>query len=290
MLELNNKQFDEERALYGSDGIILRGCIFDGPADGESALKESQNIESVDCIYNLRYPFWHDKNVQITAGEMTEKCRAAIWYSDAVKISGTIMRGIKAIRECTNVSLKNCCIVSPEFGWSLHHIRADNCTLSSEYALMRSSDLYFEDDKVEGKYAFQYIENAYFNNCLIDTKDAFWHARNVIVKNSRISGEYLAWYSDSITFDHCIISGTQPLCYCKNLKLIECRMNDTDLSFEKSDVEATLTAPIVSIKNPHSGIIHVPDVGQIIMDDPAAKGRIELKPSAHHYLCGQNKR
>ena len=38
--------FDEERALYGSNGIVVVKCRFDGPADGESALKESKNIES----------------------------------------------------------------------------------------------------------------------------------------------------------------------------------------------------------------------------------------------------
>ena len=51
-------------------------------------------------------------------------------------------------------------------------------------------------------------------------------------------------------------------------------MVDTDLSFERSDVEATLTAPIVSIKNPMSGHIYVPEAGEIIMDIDEAKGEI----------------
>ena len=42
---LKNETFDEERALYGSDGIEIENCRFDGPADGESALKESRNIK-----------------------------------------------------------------------------------------------------------------------------------------------------------------------------------------------------------------------------------------------------
>lgn len=41
---IENQTFDEERALYGSDGVMLEDCAFDGPADGESALKESRNI------------------------------------------------------------------------------------------------------------------------------------------------------------------------------------------------------------------------------------------------------
>ncbi|WP_442871105.1 DUF3737 family protein, partial [Acutalibacter muris] len=58
------------------------------------------------------------------------------------------------------------------------------------------------------------------------------------------------------------------------LKLVDCEMIDTDLSFERSEVEATLTAPIVSIKNPLSGHIYVPCVGEIIRDDPKSMGEV----------------
>ena len=51
-------------------------------------------------------------------------------------------------------------------------------------------------------------------------------------------------------------------------------MIDTDLSFERSEVEATLTVPIVSIKNPLSGHIYVPEVGELIMDIENAHGEV----------------
>ena len=94
------------------------------------------------------------------------------------------------------------------------------------------------------------------------------------MKNSTIKGEYFAWYSDGLTLINCKIIGTQPFCYCKNLKLIHCEMIDTDLCFEKSDVEATVTTPVLSIKNPHTGHIYVPQVGEVIMDDSEAKGEV----------------
>ena len=72
---VENKTLDMERALYGSDGIVLKHCAFDGPADGESALKESRNMEVENCFFNLRYPFWHDDGLNITGSEMTELCR-----------------------------------------------------------------------------------------------------------------------------------------------------------------------------------------------------------------------
>ena len=107
-------------------------------------------------------------------------------------------------------------------------------------------------------------------------RSAFWHAKNVVVRNSIIRGEYLAWYAENITFENCLITGTQPLCYCKGLKLINCRMEGADLAFEKSFVEATVTTPVISIKNPTEGYIKVAGVDEIIMDDPEAKCTIEI--------------
>ena len=274
MKTYENEKFDEERALYGSDGVVLKNCAFDGPADGESALKESRNIEVFNTFCNLRYPFWHDDHLKIDLCNMIQLCRAALWYSNDIEINSTKLHGIKALRECSNVTMKDCDIISPEFGWSVKNIKMENCTAQSEYFMMRSENLNFKNVDFKGKYSFQYIKNAVFEDCSFDTKDAFWHARNVTVKNSLVKGEYLAWYSDGLTLVNCKIIGTQPLCYCKNLKLINCQMIDADLCFEKSDVDAVITTPVISIKNPYSGKISVPCVGEIISDDEKAKADI----------------
>ena len=55
---------------------------------------------------------------------------------------------------------------------------------------------------------------------------------------------------------------------------IDCEMVDTDLAFERSEVEATVTTPVLSIKNPLSGRITVPAVGEIIRDIPQARGEV----------------
>ena len=274
-MTISGQTFDEERALYGQDGIVVEDCRFDGPADGESAFKEGKNIEVKDCFFNLRYPFWHDDNLTITGSEMTDKCRAALWYTNNATITETKMHGIKALRECSDIRIKQCDIISPEFGWSVNGIEMIDSSAESEYFMMRSNNLKFENVSLKGKYSFQYITDSVFENCNFNTKDAFWHAKNVVVRNSIVNGEYLAWYCENVTFENCTISGTQPLCYCKNLKLINCKMLDADLAFEKSDVEATVTTPMISIKNPLSGIINVPEVVEIIMDDPNAKGVVK---------------
>jgi hypothetical protein len=89
-----------------------------------------------------------------------------------------------------------------------------------------------------------------------------------------IKGEYLAWYCENVTFENCTIIGTQPLCYCRGLKMKDCRMIAADLSFERSEVEAEILTPVDSIKNPRKGYIRVPAVGEIIRDDPLSAGEI----------------
>lgn len=51
-------------------------------------------------------------------------------------------------------------------------------------------------------------------------------------------------------------------------------MVDTDLCFEKSEVEAEITTPVLSVKNPLAGHIYLPAVGEIIRDDPHSQGKI----------------
>lgn len=242
--------------------------------DGESALKEGRDIEVEHCFFNLRYPFWHDDGLKIIDSEMTELCRARLWYSEQAEIVNTKLHGIKALRECRDVLIRGCDIISPEFGWSVRGICMEDTKAVSEYFMMRAEDLTFTDVTFTGKYSFQYIRNATFENCVFDTKDAFWHGENITVKDSVVKGEYLAWYSDGLTLINCKIIGTQPFCYCKNLKLVNCAMIDTDLAFEKSEVEAVITTKVDSIKNPKSGQIQVPEVGEVIMDDKDAKGEV----------------
>lgn len=274
MKKYENQVFDQERALYGSDGIEVTGCRFDGPADGESALKESRNILVKDCFFNLRYPFWHDDHLTIRSSQMTELCRAALWYSEDITIEDSALHGIKALRECADVKISGSDIVSPEFGWSVRGLEMKDSSAQSEYFMMRSERLSFDNVKLKGKYSFQYITDSVFTNCDFDTKDAFWHAKNVLVKDSVIKGEYLAWYCENVTFENCTIIGTQPLCYCRGLTMKDCRMIAADLSFERSEVEAEILTPVDSIKNPRKGYIRVPAVGEIVRDDPLSAGEI----------------
>ena len=56
-------------------------------------------------------------------------------------------------------------------------------------------------------------------------------------------------------------------------------MNECDLAFEYSDVNADINGYVDSIKNPKSGEIYVDRIGEIITDDPVmnCSGQVILK-------------
>lgn len=265
--KIENKKFDEERALYNLKNTEIENCIFAGEQDGESVLKETRNISVKNSKFSLRYPLWHAQKYKLINSTFDEKTRAPIWYSQNGLVENCTLNGIKLLRECINTKIINSNIDSREFGWKCNNIELIDTKIQSEYIFLDSKNVRLNNVKFNGKYSFQYMENLEITNSVLDTKDAFWHSKNVTVKDSIVKGEYLAWFSENLTFINCKIIGTQPLCYCKNLKLINCTMEDTDLAFEYSEVEADIKGNILSIKNPKSGTIVADSVGEIINED-----------------------
>ena len=265
--EILEKQFDEERALYNLQDTDVIDCVFAGPADGESVLKEARNVKLENCSFSLRYPLWHVNKFHLHDSKMDELTRAAIWYATEGKITDSDLGGIKAVRECSDLVIRGCNIDSQEFGWKCENITVSDTKITAEYLFLDSKNVKLDHVQMKGKYSFQYMENLEIHNSFLNTKDAFWHSKNVTVVDSVVRGEYLGWFSENLTLINCKIIGTQPLCYCKNLRLQNCTMEECDLSFEYSDVIANVQGHVDSIKNPRSGVIVVDSVGDIIMGD-----------------------
>ncbi len=278
---IKNQTFDEERALYNLKDTLVESCKFEGPADGESALKEARNIHIKNCSFSLRYPFWHVESFKIENTQLDELTRAPIWYSHGGEIINCDIVGVKCLRESGDIKITDSRVKSEEFGWRCDNLEITDSEMESQYFLFEVKDTKIDNLKMKGKYSFQYTENLLIENSYLDTKDAFWHSENVTVKNCTVKGEYLAWYSENLTLIDCTIIGTQPLCYCKGLKLINCKMQETDLSFEYSEVEADIVGNIMSVKNPKSGYIKADTIGEIILENSVMETLCEIKTAVH---------
>ena len=145
---------------------------------------------------------------------------------------------------------------------------------------MNSNNIKIKNFNLNGNYAFDGASNIEIENSKLLSKDSFWNCKNVVVKNSFIIGEYLGWNSENLTFIDCVIDSLQGFCYIKNLKLINCKLLNTNLAFEFSTVDATVISKIDSVKNPISGKIEAYQIDELIMDetyiDPS-KTKIEVK-------------
>ena len=275
---IKNETTDLERAYYGSNGVSFSSIKIEGPADGESAFKECKNIEVRNSSFKLRYPFWHNTNSDYINLRLTDTARAPWWYDKNIYFEKVKCKGVKALRECSNITIIDSAFVSIEFGWNCKNIIIRNTCVEGFYAFFGSKDIDIRNLDFKGKYSFQYTNDVQIHDSNLDTKDAFWHSKNVTVSNSIVKGEYLGWYSENLTLINCKIIGTQPLCYCKGLVLINCTTEECDLAFENSEVNGNIIGDIISIKNPMSGQLSVSGkINEVIIDEyDRSEGRFKL--------------
>lgn len=266
MTIIRGEEYGGERPLFAAHDLRLEGVTFHA---GESALKCCRNIEASRCRFEGKYPFWHTEGFRVTDCVFTEGARAALWYSTGLQMTDTLVEAPKMFREMTGLTLRNVRI--PDAQETLWHCRGVNLSqvevAHADYLFMHSERIRIENYRQQGNYSFQYCRDVEIRNAVIDSKDAFWNTENVTVYDSELTGEYLGWHSRNLRLVNCRIAGTQPLCYARGLVMENCVMApDCDLAFEDSDLQATISSEVRSVKNPRSGRIVARGYGEVILD------------------------
>lgn len=256
--------FTGERALFGLKNEEISDSVF---YDGESPLKESENISLKNCIFRWKYPLWYCKNIKVDGGFLDLGARAGIWYTKDISMNKTVIAAPKTFRRAENITLSDISMPNAEETlWHCRAVTADRVDAAGDYFAFGLSDSVFNAFTLTGNYSFDGAKNIRIENSRLISKDAFWNAENVTVKNSFISGEYIGWNSVNLTLINCTVESHQGFCYAENLKMENCRVINTDLAFEYSTVNAELTGRIESIKNPSGGVIRAEDIGEIISE------------------------
>lgn len=266
MKEIKNEEFGGERPLYNEHGLRLENVVIHA---GESALKETSDIEADGCRFEGKYPFWCCDGFVVRNCLFTEGGRAALWYSRNLLMEDTLVEAPKMFREMSGIKLRRVRIPNAaETLWGCKDIDLEDVEVDKgDYLLMHSSDIVVRRMKLQGNYSFQYCRNVEISDSVLLTKDAFWETENVTVRDSVINGEYLGWYSRGLRLINCRIGGTQPLCYAEGLVLENCTFDaDADLAFEYSEVQADIKGNVTSVKNPRTGCITADSYGEIILD------------------------
>ncbi|MBO4476640.1 MAG: DUF3737 family protein [Bacteroidales bacterium] len=263
---ISNAEFGGERPLYNRRGLRLEDVTVHA---GESALKETADIEAVRCRFEGKYPFWCCEGFTIRDCVFTEGARAALWYSSGLLMEDTLVEAPKMFREMSGLTLRRVRIPNAlETLWSCKDIELEDVSVEKgDYLFMHSSGILICNLRLQGNYSFQYCKDVEIHDSVLHTKDAFWETENITVYDSEIDGEYLGWYSRNLRLVNCRIAGTQPLCYADGLILENCTFApDADLAFEYSSVHADMLGPVTSVKNPRTGRIVADSYGEIILD------------------------
>ncbi|MBU3099376.1 MULTISPECIES: DUF3737 family protein [Clostridium] len=253
-----------ERALFNSKDLQVSYSTF---ADGESPLKESQNINIDHSIFKWKYPLWYCKNIVVEDSTFLEMSRSGIWYTENIVIRNTIIEAPKIFRRAKGIKLENVTMQNAgETFWNCDEISLKNVTAKGDYFGMNSTNIKIDGFQLAGNYAFDGGKDIEIHSAKILAKDAFWNCENVTVYDSFISGEYLGWNSKNVTFVNCTIESLQGLCYIDNLVMKDCQLLNTTLAFEYSTVDVQINGTIGSVTNPSAGIIRAEGIGELIMD------------------------
>jgi len=264
---VKGKEFGGERPLFATHDLRLENVTI---VDGESGIKQCQNMEADGCKFYGKYPWWHVDGARITNCYFAEGSRSAIWYTNDLKMSDCVIDGPKFFREMQNVELENVKINdADETFWRINGLRLKNVTLhEGTYPFMFSENIYVDGLESDAKYVFQYCRNVEIHNAKMITKDSFWECENITVYDSVLDGEYLAWHSKNVRLVNCHLAGEQLLCYCDQLTLENCTFDAAcDRVFEYSTVKADIRGHIENIKNPTSGHIVADSIGSVTIDE-----------------------
>ncbi|MFZ1235410.1 MAG: DUF3737 family protein [Prevotella sp.] len=264
---IKGKEFGGERPLFGIHDVRLEQVTI---TEGESGIKRCNNIEADHCRFIGKYPWWHVDHSKITNCYFEVGSRSAIWYSNDMEMSDTIIDGPKLFREMNHVKLTNVVFNdADETFWKVNGLTLRNVKLSKgTYPFMFSSNIDIENFESDSLYSFQYVKNAIIRNAKITTRDSFWETENVTIYDSILDGEFLGWHSKNLRLVNCHITGEQPLCYCEDLVLENCTFGaECDRMFEESTVTADITGAITNIKNPTSGRIVADAIGSVTIDE-----------------------
>lgn len=281
MKEIKRKFLTGERSLFGSKDLYIEDTTF---GDGESPLKEAQDITLENCMFKWKYPLWYCKNIKVNNSIWFEMARSGIWYTDNIRMTNTVVEAPKNFRRASNIYIENVQFPNAaEMFWSCRDITIKNVTAKGDYFGMNSQNIDIDRFTLIGNYAFDGGKNITVRNSKLLSKDAFWNVENATVYDSLILGEYLGWNSKNLTFINCTIESLQGLCYIDNLVMRNCKLLNTTLAFEYSDVDAEIVGKIDSILNPSSGKITADHIDELIIE------KDKIDPTKIHISCRNEK-
>ena len=138
---IKDTEFGGERPLFESHDLHIDNVTIRA---GESAIKECSNIIATNCRFEGNYPFWHVRGFKIDRCYFDVGGRSALWYSDHLKMTDTVIDAPKMFREMNEIDIENVTMNdADEVFWRCNNIRNKGLKLpGGTYPFMFSNKIY----------------------------------------------------------------------------------------------------------------------------------------------------
>ena len=140
---IKDKEFGGERPLFTIHDTRLENITI---TDGESGIKQCQNIEASNCRFYGKYPWWHVDGALIEDCYFALDSRSAIWYTNDLVMRRCRIDAPKFFREMKNVELEDVemCDADETF-WKVDGLKLKNVRLhGGTYPFMFSKNIYVD--------------------------------------------------------------------------------------------------------------------------------------------------
>ena len=104
MKAFNQEVFEGERALYNVKDVKIDSCTFE---NGESPLKECENIEINSSIFKWKYPLWYSSDIKVKNSILLDTARSGIWYTENISMTDCFIEAPKTFRRAEKIYLEN---------------------------------------------------------------------------------------------------------------------------------------------------------------------------------------
>ena len=125
--------------------------------------------------FRRKYPFWHNDDFVVKNCLFTEGARAALWYSNNLQMTDTLVEAPKMFREMDGIRLENVQLpYALETLWFCRNVELKNVKVDKgDYLFVHGENIRIDDFEINGNYSFQYCKNVEIRNAVINSKDCF---------------------------------------------------------------------------------------------------------------------
>lgn len=148
--------------------------------------------------------------------------------------------GESALKECRNISVKDCKFSLRYPLWHAADYSVENCSMdvNARAAVWYGKNGFFKNCELNGIKVFRECINTTVEECSLSSFEAGWHCDGFNMKDSTALSEYFLLGSKNISIKNCRLDGKYPMQYAENVSLENCEITSKDCLWHGKNVVA----------------------------------------------------